>query len=200
MRRLFAWAYDRAVAPLEAEIAPRRQALLTQAVGRILEIGPGTGANLAYLSPDADWIGVEPNPHMTAQLLRRHPGRTVLTGSAEALPFEEGTFDTVVATLVFCSVADLARSLSEVRRVLRPGGKLLFLEHLRAPPRTIARTLQSAVYWPWRCLGDGCRTNRETVAAIADRFSKVEAEHYWVSPRAVPLWVAYQAAGLARVS
>jgi ubiquinone/menaquinone biosynthesis C-methylase UbiE len=135
---------------------------------------------------------------MSKLLLEKFPGREVVRGGAESLPFADASFDTCIATLVLCSVRDLNRTLSEITRVLRPGGKFLFLEHIAAPRKTLARALQPIVYWPWRCLGDGCRTNRDSLAAIQSHFTQVDAETYWAPPWSVPLWVRYQVVGCAR--
>jgi ubiquinone/menaquinone biosynthesis C-methylase UbiE len=182
---------------MERVLAPRRRQLLPSATGRILELGPGTGANLAHLPPEADWTGLEPNPFMIQGLQSRFPGRSILEGKAESIPFSDHSFDSVIATLVLCSVVDLGQSLTEIRRVLRPGGKFLFLEHVIAPRNTVVRAMQHVVYWPWRCIGEGCRTNRDTLRAIRHHFGKVEAETYWVPWRAAPPWVGYQVFGTA---
>jgi SAM-dependent methyltransferase len=198
LKRLFALGYDVAVGPLELAIASRRKKLLRNAFGRILEIGPGTGVNLSFLPGDCDWTGVEPNFFMSQRLHRRFPSRKVVAGVAEALPFGDHTFDTCICTLVLCSVRDLESSLSEIRRVLRPGGSFLFLEHILAPPDSFVRTLQYSLYWPWRCLGDGCRINRNSLEAIRLHFAEVDAETYWAPWWSAPPWVRYQVAGTAR--
>lgn len=197
MRRLFAQGYDYAVAGLERVISERRKRLAQSLSGKVLELGSGTGANLAYLPDSVDWTGIEPNPHMSACLAAKFPGRQVIEATAEKIPFADATFDSCLATLVLCSVDDLARSVSEIRRVLKPGGTFAFLEHVIAPPRTIARATQQVIYWPWRCLCEGCRTNRDSLSAIEASFDKVEVESYWVPWWVAPPWVRYQVCGVA---
>jgi ubiquinone/menaquinone biosynthesis C-methylase UbiE len=144
-----------------------RRALLTQASGRVLEIGAGTGLNLAhYLDEIDELVLAEPEPAMRERLTRRirrcGSHAAVVDAPAEALPFADGSFDTVVCTLVLCTVNAPDRALSEVGRVLRPDGRLLFIEHVRADSPTLAY-LQDRLLEPWRRFACGCRCNRATV-------------------------------------
>jgi ubiquinone/menaquinone biosynthesis C-methylase UbiE len=171
--RVFPAFYERSIkATEEAGLREMRRQLLAESSGRVLEIGAGTGLNLG-LYPDAveELVLVEPDPHM-AKLLRpklaTSGGKataTVIEDSAERLPFEDASFDAVVGTLVFCTIPDPASALREASRVLKPGGKLLFLEHVRSPDASLARW-QDRLEKPWRFLGDGCHCNRDTVATI----------------------------------
>jgi len=171
--RVFPAFYERSIkATEEAGLREMRRQLLAESSGRVLEIGAGTGLNLG-LYPDAveELILVEPDPHM-AKLLRpklaTSGGKataTVIEDSAESLPFEDASFDAVVGTLVFCTIPDPASALREAARVLKPGGRLLFLEHVRSPDPSLARW-QDRLEKPWRFLGDGCHCNRDTVATI----------------------------------
>ena len=150
-------------------MAARRAALLAWAHGRVLEIGAGTGLNLAHYPADLDELVLtEPEPRMRARLQRRlaKSGRTVtvLAAPAETLPFADGTFDTVVSTLVLCTVADAPAALRELRRVLAPGGRLLFIEHVRGDTR-LARG-QDRLAGPWRAFAQGCRCNQETLTLL----------------------------------
>ena len=172
--RLFAAYYPRLMA--KSEDAGQRQTragLLADARGRVLEIGAGSGANLPHYGPAVTELTLtEPNPHMLYHLLRavdeadRDPRPVVLEAGLPRLPFDDGTFDTVVCTLVLCSVPDLPAALAEIGRVLGPGGRLLFLEHVRAADGTLLGHVQDAVQRPHRMLGDGCRPNRRTQAAL----------------------------------
>ena len=170
--RLFAGAYDRMLAATEeAGLRDRRRALLERARGRTLELGAGTGLNLAhYPAAVTDLVLTEPFPPMAQRLRERvaHSGRSagVVAAHAERLPFPDSSFDTVVATLVLCTVADLPATLAEIDRVLRPGGRLLFCEHVRSRHPGLARW-QDRLELPWRFVGHGCHPNRDTVAAIA---------------------------------
>lgn len=166
-KRLFAKLYDRVQVSYERGLGDRRRDLLRGVRGRVLELGPGTGVNFGnFASPeDIEWYGVEPNPHMRRRLsprAREHgiePRYCELSGYA--LEAEAASFDAVVSTLVLCSVPDVNATLSEIRRVLRPGGRFLFMEHVAAPRGTARRLAQGALTPCWRWIADGCRLNRE---------------------------------------
>jgi ubiquinone/menaquinone biosynthesis C-methylase UbiE len=159
----------------------RRRRLLGAARGRVLEIGAGTGLNLSHY-PDGieELVLAEPGWPMAARLERRlaklgRPARIAIA-PAEALPFEDGSFDTVVSTLVLCTVTDPGRALAEVERVLPAGGRLLFCEHARADSARLARW-QDRLAGPWAGFADGCRCNRDTVATIASQLRITAIEH-----------------------
>jgi ubiquinone/menaquinone biosynthesis C-methylase UbiE len=144
--RFFASTYDRfSKKSEEAGLAEMRSSLLAGASGDVLEIGGGTGANLGYYGAAVKSLTVtEPEPPMLRRLQRKaheqNSQATVLRAPAEDLPFEDATFDTVVSTLVLCGVDDQPRAVRELRRVLRPGGRLIFIEHVRSDdPRTAKR-------------------------------------------------------------
>ena len=168
--RLFAASYDRMLQGAEeGGLREMRQGLLAQASGRTIDLGAGTGANLG-LFPRAvpELVMAEPDPHMLKQLQTKAAGRAgveVIQASAQALPFADDSFDTAVFTLVLCTVPDPHAALAETARVLKPGGKLLFIEHVRSQDAGMARW-QDRLEAPWRFLGDGCHCNRDTVAAI----------------------------------
>lgn len=165
----------------------RRARLLKGARGAVLEIGGGTGANLPHYR-DVDRVTVtEPDPFMRKKLVRklgaaRVPVEVTAAG-AESLPFHDGTFDTVVSTLVLCTVPDQGSALDEIRRVLRPGGRLLFIEHVRATGS--AAGWQDRIEPFWRRLFGGCHPNRDTVAAIEDAWFEIESFESFYPP--VPL-------------
>ena len=168
--RMPATWYDWFMGPVEKRLlAPLRHELLAPLRGRVLEIGAGTGINFAYYSPHVQVLAVEPNYWMRIQAHRRvarSPARIVLTdGHAERLPAPPGAFDAAVSTLVLCSVADLEHSIAELRRVLRPGGSALLIEHVRAE-HPVWRALQHAWNPCQYRLGDGCRLTRDTVGAL----------------------------------
>ena len=146
----------------------RRARLLGGARGAVLEIGGGTGANLPHYGDVARVTVVEPDPFMRRRLLTKSRAARVpvevSAAGAEALPFPDGCFDTVVSTLVLCTVPDQDLALGEIRRVLRPDGRLLFIEHVRASG-SMARW-QDRIEPLWRRLLAGCHPNRDTVAAI----------------------------------
>jgi ubiquinone/menaquinone biosynthesis C-methylase UbiE len=169
-KTFFAATYDRMSRKSEeAGLRDLRHGLLAAASGSVLEIGGGTGANLPHYDGKVESLVVtEPEPAMLRRLQQKAreqaPLAKVLRAPAEDLPFEDGSFDTVVSTLVLCGVDDQARSLSEIRRVLRPGGQLLFLEHVRSDDPGLAR-FQDRMNWLNR-LVVGCDCNRPTLATI----------------------------------
>jgi ubiquinone/menaquinone biosynthesis C-methylase UbiE len=169
--RLFTALYDRNLKGTEeAGLRQTRREALAEASGRTVDLGAGTGANLG-LYPDAvtELVLAEPDPHMIKRL-RTKVGEAgvaaeVVEASAQSLPFADSSFDTAVFTLVLCTVPDPAAALAEAARILRPGGKLLFVEHVRAEEPGLARW-QDRLEKPWRFVGDGCHCNRDTVATI----------------------------------
>lgn len=167
--RVFAWSYDRSLrATEEAGLARMRGELLADAAGQTLEIGAGTGLNLdRYPAGLTDLVLCEPEPPMARRLAERAAtyGARVELAPAEALPAADATVDTVVSTLVLCTVADPERAVAEIRRVLKPGGRLLFLEHVRADDPAAARAQDR---WDpvWKRFGHGCRCNRDTLATL----------------------------------
>jgi ubiquinone/menaquinone biosynthesis C-methylase UbiE len=190
--RIFAAMYDRSLkATEEAGLRQMRRELLAGAGGRVLELGAGTGVNLD-LYPDGvvDLVAVEPDPHMAKRLRAKLAGSqrqvSVLEAPAERLPFEDASFDTVVATLVLCTVPDPAAALAEAARVLKPGGRLLFVEHVRAQDPGLARW-QDRLEKPWRFLGDGCHCNRDTVATIEASPLRLEDVETGRMPKAPPI-------------
>jgi SAM-dependent methyltransferase len=190
--RGFSAIYDRGLkATEEAGLLDMRREVLTTARGRTLELGAGTGANLALYPPAVqELVLAEPDPHMTKQLRRKlaESGReaTVVEAPAERLPFEGSSFDTAVFTLVLCTVPDPVAALAEVARVLRPGGRMLFIEHVRAESPGAARW-QDRLEKPWRFLGDGCHCNRDTVATIGASPLTLEHVERDQMPKAPPI-------------
>jgi ubiquinone/menaquinone biosynthesis C-methylase UbiE len=177
----------------------QRRRLLARARGRTLEIGGGTGLNIP-LYPEGleELILTEPYEPMRRRLERRLSGsglsaRTI-DASAESIPIPDGSLDTVVSTLVLCTVDDPARSLAEIARVLRPDGQLLFLEHVRSHSPRLAGW-QDRMEVPWRHFAAGCRCNRDTIAEIAR--AGFEDKHEEVRWRGVPPFVAPVVAGRA---
>ena len=140
-----------------------RRALVGQACGRVLEIGAGTGLNMQhYPSGLSELILTEPDPSMGRRLVRRANGRaTLLAAPAEDLPMGDGSVDTVVSTFVLCTVESPERALREIRRVLRPDGQLLLIEHVRSDARWLA-SLQRLFRKPWSSFGRGCRCDQAT--------------------------------------
>jgi ubiquinone/menaquinone biosynthesis C-methylase UbiE len=165
--RVMALVYDPFVWLGElAGMRRRRRTVVSGARGRVVEIGAGTGLNIALYPDDIDeLVLMEPEPAMRRKLanrLQRHarPAR-IVNAPAECLPLTDESVDTVVSTLVLCTVEDPERALHEIARVLRPGGQLLFVEHVRASSRLLA-AWQDFLFRPWRGFAGGCCCNRPT--------------------------------------
>lgn len=199
--RLYAAGYDRFTARAERKsgAAEHRARLVGGAKGEVLEVGAGTGHNLSLYDSAERLVALEPEPDMRARAERRARRANVpvevVDGDAMALPFPDGSFDTVVMSLVLCTIPDPARALHEARRVLRPGGSLRFYEHVRSDdPRLAAR--QDRWCRPWRWFGRGCHPNRRTVDLIdAAGFRVQEIEEYDLE--GLPSIVAPHALGVA---
>jgi len=182
--RLFAWLMARCGPHAEQYLGQYKSKLFRDLSGVVLEIGPGAGANLAYLAKlPVTWIGVEPNRFMEAHLMREAArlGMKVelREGAAERLPVEDSSVDVVISTLVLCSVVDVRAALGEVRRVLKTGGRFLFIEHVAAGRGTPLRRWQRWIKPLWRKMGDGCEPDRETRADLESAgFAKVEIEEF----------------------
>jgi ubiquinone/menaquinone biosynthesis C-methylase UbiE len=187
MRRLFAAMYDTVgKGSEEAGMREERRQLLAAAQGATIELGAGTGLNLEhYPEAVARLVLTEPDRHMRVRLCRRVEALSataeVIDASAEQLPFADATFDTAVVTLVLCSVPDQRAALEEVARVLKPNGRLLFLEHVRSDDPKVAK-------WQDRirpiCNLVGCNPNRETLAAIEASALAIESVRHSEVPKA----------------
>jgi ubiquinone/menaquinone biosynthesis C-methylase UbiE len=169
--KIFARLYDRMLARTEAAgLGDHRQELLATARGDVLEIGAGTGTNLLYYGEGVRSLTLtEPEKPMTRRLEKRiherRPDANLVLAPAEDLPFDDDSFDTAVSTLVLCTVDDQPRSLRELRRVLRPGGRLLFIEHVRSDDEKLAR-LQDRMFPINVRVAHGCHCNRPTLESI----------------------------------
>lgn len=190
--RLFSAMYDRMTKGAEeAGLRETRRQALAAARGRTIDIGAGTGANLG-LYPEAvsELVLAEPDPHMLKRLRPKAAeadrGAEVVGAPADRLPFEDSSFDTAVFTLVLCTVPDPAAALAEAARILRPGGQLLFVEHVRADDPGLARW-QDRLERPWHFCGDGCHCNRDTIATIEASSFSVEQVEKGQLPKAPPI-------------
>lgn len=190
--RAFAALYDRFLEGTEeAGLRDVRREVLAGASGRTIDIGAGTGVNLE-LFPEAvtELVLAEPDPHMAKRLRSKlsESSRQAeqVVAPAESLPFEDASFDTAVFTLVLCTVPDPRAALAEAARLLKPGGKLLFVEHVRSEDPGIARW-QDRLEKPWRFLGDGCHCNRDTVATIEAAPFAVESVERGKLPKSPPI-------------
>jgi ubiquinone/menaquinone biosynthesis C-methylase UbiE len=166
--RVYAWASTRMDASV---LGAHRDRLLAGLAGRVVEVGAGNGLNFAHY-PDAvtHVLAVEPEAHLRGLAVAAAPRAPVpievVDGTADALPAPDAGYDAAVASLVLCSVPDVPAALAEIRRVLRPGGELRFLEHVRADTPGLARVQRVLDATVWPALGGGCHTHRDTAAAI----------------------------------
>lgn len=191
--RVFAAAYDPFLWLAERRgVAALRSELLAGARGRVVELGAGTGLNVRHYPAVDELVLTEPDPAMARRLERRAAGLQVIEAPAEQLPFENGSVDTVVSTLVLCTVPDLRAALDEIRRVLSPGGRLLFLEHVRSDIPGLARW-QDRLHGPWHAFAEGCHCNRATLPELFGAGFDVEvrrhAEWRWMPAIVRPLVV-----------
>ena len=168
--RWFAATYDALNRSGERRtLGKMRRALLQELHGDVIEIGAGTGANFEHYPPDARVIALEPDPFMLKRAQRRLAALKLSNidlriAPAEHLPFDAASFDSAAVTLVLCSVDDAGQSLAELRRVLRPGARLAFIEHVRAGG--FGGTAQDMIQPAWSWFGAGCHPNRRTEASI----------------------------------
>ena len=186
---VFATLYDCCTGSAEHLLGPRRRALLAGCHGEVLDLGAGTGANFPFFCSlieggiSVRLHAVEPDPHMERRARRRAQALglpvDLRSAPAEQLPFEDGSFDYIISTLVLCTVADPRRAVSEAYRVLRPEGELRFLEHVR--------TTGAAGHWQdrlrplWALLAGGCQLNRPTGETLrAAPFRHLEWEETWL--------------------
>ena len=185
-KKVFAWLMAQGMAEYEEAVSDRKQALFSDIQGDVLEIGPGAGSNLRYYSKDIHWIGVEPNPYMHSYLQKEAEKLglkiDIRTQSAQNLEFEDNSLDAVVSTLVLCSVPAIQATLQEIKRVLKPGGRFFFLEHVAAPQGTWLRKVQSSIRPIWKVIADGCHPDRETGIALENAgFKSVDYQHFRAS-------------------
>nr|WP_093045932.1 class I SAM-dependent methyltransferase [Thalassobacillus cyri] len=170
MGRWFPKLYNIVMKPLDlTKLRKIRKMLSEQAGGRVLEVGSGTGMNFPYYKYAAKVDAIEPNPWMNKQAQRQVKSSQVPIhihlAKAEKLPFADNTFDTVVATLVFCSISDPLKAFREIKRVSKPGASILLLEHVKVNHPVIGKA-QEALTPFWKSVCDGCHLNRDTVRLL----------------------------------
>jgi ubiquinone/menaquinone biosynthesis C-methylase UbiE len=187
---LFARFFDHLSGVMEVELGARRDELLSGLTGRVIEVGAGNGINFRhYPQSVTEVVALEPEPYLRAKAEQAARAAAVhvdvQAGVAAALPFEDASFDAVIASLVLCSVLDQAAALREFARVLKPGGELRFMEHVRGAARSgkarIQRALDRSGLWP--LIAGGCHCGRDTVAAIgAAGFTVATVEEFKMGP------------------
>lgn len=168
-----------------------RHKVISQATGTVLELGAGTGSNLPWYRSDVSLLLVEPDPEMRKRLEQalsqagqsRRSRSEILACRAEELPLEDASVDTVVSTLTLCSVEDLGKALQEIRRVLKPTGRMILFEHVRGEGAHARR--QERISGAWARYGGGCRPNRDIASAIEEAGFNFE-QKATVSPKRKP--------------
>ncbi|MDO8510059.1 MAG: class I SAM-dependent methyltransferase [bacterium] len=181
-KRLHAWLLAKGAESPEVETERLKRELFSGMRGLVVEIGSGPGSNLPYFPKGITLVAVEPNSHMREYFeARAHTigfnNYKFLTSSAEEIPLGDNTADAVVSTRVLCSVRDLTKVLHEVRRLLKPAGEFIFIEHVAAPRRSLLYFFQKIFKLPWGFIADGCRPDQETLYLIKRAgFSEVKAE------------------------
>jgi ubiquinone/menaquinone biosynthesis C-methylase UbiE len=183
MHRLFAWFMHSSDDLMHKAYGERKQQTFNTLSGKVAEIGPGAGANFRYYPKGLDVTGIEPNPFMHPYMrdaaAQHSVNLTIHECGGELLPLEENVFDTVVCTLVLCSVDDPHAVVRESKRILKPGGRFLFIEHVAAKAGSTRRTVQNLIRPAWNIIGDGCCPNRETWKILENAgFSLCHIEHF----------------------
>ena len=181
-KRLFAWILKRGDELNHRLYGGMKLPLFRGITGTVVEIGPGSGINFRYLPESISWIGIEPNlafhGHLTAQAQRCGITAQCLDGSAERIPLPDDHADAVICTLVLCSVNDPDAVIAELKRILKPNGRLYFIEHVAAPAGSALRSAQNILNPLNRLIADGCSCNRETWRTLeSSGFSSITLDH-----------------------
>lgn len=174
-----------------APLAPSRALVVPEAQGRVLEVGCGTGLNFEHYGAGVtELVGIDPDPYMLARARPRAATlpfvADLIEAGAEALPCDAASFDTVLVTFAFCTIPDVPASLRELRRVVKPTGRLLFLEHTRSP-HGVLQTVQNALTPLWKRMCGGCHLNRNPVGMLRDAGFVVDRVDVVGSDRWTPL-------------
>jgi ubiquinone/menaquinone biosynthesis C-methylase UbiE len=184
-KRLFAWILKKGESINDQIYRSYKQNLFSTMNGKVVEIGPGTGINFRYMPTGTEWVGVEPNPSFHTGLIAQAEvygiHAKLVAGEASKIPIPDDTADIVLCTLVLCSVPDPDADVTEMKRILKPGGKLMFIEHVAAPARSTLRKIQNFSNPFNRLMADGCNCNRETWLNIEKgAFKKIILSHHRV--------------------
>ena len=182
-RRWFAWGINQVMKLYEPLVSGRKRELFSHLSGSVLEIGPGTGVNVKYFPKDIHWTALEYNeymfPYLEKEAERHSISHTLTQGSCEEIPLADNSVDYVVGTLVLCSVPHPELVMQEVRRVLKPGGRYIFVEHVAAPDSPVIRFVQRIIRPLWACCADGCNPNRKSWETIERAgFDQVFLDHF----------------------
>ncbi|GAA1991923.1 class I SAM-dependent methyltransferase [Microbacterium pumilum] len=186
---------------IERTLRPHKEKVFARLPRDVVEIGPGVGANLRYLPTGARLIAIEPNRYMHSRLLSAAADRGVTVDVRDRMAEQTGlpdhSVDSVISSLVLCSVQEPAAVLAEIRRILRPGGTFRFVEHVAAESRTPTRAAQRILRRPWAWTFEGCSCERDLERSIRDAgFDTVSVERYRIHSPFLPFNT--QIAGIAR--
>jgi len=189
-KRLFAYLLAKNGHRIDKLVSEYKQSLLPGLSGTVLEIGPGTGDNFAYFSPGITWIGIEPNRFMHPYIMEKAKKFGITAdlrhGYAERIDIGNNSIDAVVSTHVLCSVSEPSTAVQEIVRVLKPGGKFVFIEHITASEGTFLRKVQSLIRPMWGFFADGCRPDSDTQRILKEAgFECVSYQRFRMSPRLI---------------
>jgi ubiquinone/menaquinone biosynthesis C-methylase UbiE len=181
-KKFFAWLLTKGDNVNDMLYRNIKKELFKDISGVVVEIGPGTGINFNYFPKDIQWIGLEPNIAFHVQMLEKAKIKGIrarlIDSVAEKIDLPDESADVVISTLVLCSVKDIKTVMTEIKRVLKKGGKLIFIEHVAAPEHTKKRKAQQLLNPVNRLIADGCNCNRETWNDIEQTgFSSVHLRH-----------------------
>lgn len=184
MGKWFPKVYDKFMKPIERKaFYPIRKQLICRARGKVLEIGAGSGVNFPFYKEGLEVHAVEPNIHMQKRAQTKFNSSALAVkfyqASAENLPFEDNTFDTVVTTLVFCTIPDQLKALKEIKRVSKPGATILLFEHVRLSKTPFLAKLQDILTPVWKQVCDGCHLNREPIKLLQQAGFQVKEPTYY---------------------
>jgi ubiquinone/menaquinone biosynthesis C-methylase UbiE len=183
--RWFAAFFDYLVRHEPRSFSDIRKRVVPAASGQVLEIGCGPGANFRYYPPDARVVATDPDPFMLRRARQRakdYPNVELREAAVEELPFPDNSFDTVICSFVLCSVDSPQKGLAEMRRVLKPGGELRFVEHVRYPGG-VGSTVQKLINPVWGWMSGGCQLDRDTEREIREAgFSVTEVSREMMGP------------------
>lgn len=182
-KRFFAWMLKNGDVYSHKLYGSYKKDLFHNINGLVVEIGPGTGVNFNYLPYGINWLGIEPNRafYETLQKKAKEKGisATILPVDASQIPLPDSSADVLLCTLVLCSVKNPASTIAELKRVIKPGGKLIFIEHVAAPKKTSLRLVQNIFNPLNRIIADGCNCNRETWTYLQEAgFTELQLSHH----------------------
>jgi ubiquinone/menaquinone biosynthesis C-methylase UbiE len=183
-KRFFAWGMKQGDEVNHLIYGEHKKDLFKDLSGIVVEVGPGTGINFRYFpSSIIEWIGIEPNEAFSCMLMTNAKqlglDAKLVPGDAANIPLNDNSVDAVICTLVLCSVDDPQRTIAELKRILKPGGKLIFIEHVASPSQTMLRAVQNLINPLNKFIADGCNCNRETWHHLEQGgFSEIAFIHY----------------------